>query len=282
MPSPTDDGPELPTNFLDQSDSIATSGDVKHLDAILKRWQSHVAPSEIPFDELRQVLYSAISANQVAVVSLLLNRGAKVEEDIGDAARLANASTDMYRVFLDHGWDINSRDVRGRPFVQTVLDDRPLLEFLISNNADLNARGLRWDTTALDLAAATKPLSTVKFLLSHGATIAGANPLHEAASSSTEEDRREIMKFFLDDCRVDINAISQYGHRMNKRDGDENGTPLQAAIRSGNRDRIRLLLERGADLDVRNERQQTALEYARDYEFDVGIRILEEKMGFSG
>lgn len=50
--------------------------------------------------------------------SLLLSRGAKVEEDIGDAARLANASTDMYQVFLNHGWDVNSRDVRGRPFVQ--------------------------------------------------------------------------------------------------------------------------------------------------------------------
>ena len=86
------------------------------------------------------------------------------------------------------------------------------------------------------------------------------------------------MKFFLDDCRVDINAISHFGHRMNKRDGDENGTPLQAAIRSGNKDRIRLLLERSADMDVRNERQQTALEYARNYGFDVGIRILEEKM----
>ena len=118
MPSPTDDGPELPTNFLDQSDSAARSSDMKQLDAILTRWQSHVAPSDIPFDELRQVLYNAISANQVAVVSLLLKRGAKVEEDIGDAARLANASTDMYQVFLDHGWDVNSRDVRGRPFVQ--------------------------------------------------------------------------------------------------------------------------------------------------------------------
>ena len=90
------------------------------------------------------------------------------------------------------------------------------------------------------------------------------------------------MEFFLDDCRVDVNAISQFGHRMNKRSGDENGTPLQAAIRSGNADRIRFLLERGADPDVRNERQQTALEYARDYGFDVGIHILEEKMGVSG
>ena len=90
------------------------------------------------------------------------------------------------------------------------------------------------------------------------------------------------MNFFLDDCRVDINAISQFGHRMNKRSGDENGTPLHAAIRSGNKDRIRLLLERGANPEVRNERQQTALEYAKDYEFDVGIRTLEEEIGDSG
>ena len=69
---------------------------------------------------------------------------------------------------------------------------------------------------------------------------------------------------------------------MNKRNGDENGTPLQAAIRSGNKDRMRLLLERGADPDVRNEREQTALEYARYHGFDVGIQILEEKLGGSG
>ena len=87
------------------------------------------------------------------------------------------------------------------------------------------------------------------------------------------------MTFFLDDCHVEINAISTFGHRMNKRSGDENGTPLQAAIRSGDKDRMRLLLERGADPDVRNECEQTALEYARHHGFDVGIRILEEKVG---
>ena len=118
MPSTADDEADYSTNFLDQSDSASASGDVNRLDAILTRWHAHVAPSHIPPDELRQVLYNAIYANQVAVVSLLLNRGAKVEEDIGDAARLANASTDMYQVFLNHGWDVNSRDVRGRPFVQ--------------------------------------------------------------------------------------------------------------------------------------------------------------------
>lgn len=90
------------------------------------------------------------------------------------------------------------------------------------------------------------------------------------------------MTFFLDKCHVDINAMSTFGHRINKRSGDENGTPLQAAIRSGNEDRMRLLLDRGADPDVRNEIELTALEYARENEFDVGIRILEEKVGGGG
>ena len=116
----------------------------------------------------------------------------------------------------------------------------------------------------------------------HGATVAGANPLHQAASSSTEEDRRETIAFSLDDCHVDINAISTFGHRMNKRSGDGNGMPLQAAIRSGNKDRMRLLLERGADPDVRNEREHTALEYARYHGFDVGIQTSEEKVAGSG
>ena len=56
---------------------------------------------------------------------------------------------------------------------------------------------------------------------------------------------------------------------MNNRNKDENGTPLPAAIRSGGRDRMRLLMDRGVDPNVRNQRGQTALEYARHYEFDV-------------
>lgn len=87
------------------------------------------------------------------------------------------------------------------------------------------------------------------------------------------------MTFLLDEGHVDVNALSTFGHRVNKRGGDENGTPLHAAVRSGNEDRIRLLLDKGADPDVRNEVEQTALEYARENEFDVGIRILEEKVG---
>ena len=89
-------------------------------------------------------------------------------------------------------------------------------------------------------------MAVVKFLLAHGAKISGANPLHEAASSSTtNHDQREMMAFLLDETGIDIDVLSTFGHRINKVNGDENGTPLHAAIRSGQEDSIVFLLDRG-------------------------------------
>ena len=90
------------------------------------------------------------------------------------------------------------------------------------------------------------------------------------------------MAFLLDEAGVDINAVSTFGHRINKRTGDENGTPLHAAVRSGKEDNIMFLLDRGADTERTNVRGMTPLEYAKNYDFDMGIRILEEWTGSMG
>lgn len=162
---------------------------------------------------------------------------------------------------------------------RTVLGNEPLVEFLLDHGADINARSDRWDTTSLDVAAAANGVAVVKFLLAHGAKIAGANPLHQAASSSTKtHDQQEMMAFLIDETGIDINALSTFGHRINKVNGDENGTPLHAAIRSGEEHRVIFLLDRGSDLEKKNEMGDTPLEYARRWGFAEGVRILEERM----
>ena len=154
------------------------------------------------------------------------------------------------------------------------MDDQPLLEWFLARGVNINARSDRWNSTALDLAAGAKPLSVVKMLIQHGASTAKANPLHAAASS--ESDRRDVMAYFLD-MGIDINGVSSFGRRMNKRAGDEDGTPLHAAIRGGTVENINFLLDRGADPAAKTVMGHTALEYAKRHDFDVGRKVLESR-----
>jgi ankyrin repeat protein len=90
------------------------------------------------------------------------------------------------------------------------------------------------------------------------------------------------MMAFLLDYGIDINEISTFGYRRSKRAGDENGTPLHAAVRSGFEDRISFLLDRGADPNVKTECGDTALDYARRWNFETGIKVLEARLDTKG
>ncbi len=86
----------------------------------------------------------------------------------------------------------------------------------------------------LDLAATCKDVTVVQFLLAHAGRIAGANPLHQAAGSSTTDyDQREMMAFLLDEVGMDINAFSTFGNHINTRRGYAKRTPLHAAVTNG-------------------------------------------------
>jgi ankyrin repeat protein len=154
------------------------------------------------------------------------------------------------------------------------LDDEPLLEWLLAHDVDINAKSDRWNSTALDLAAEARPLPVVKRLIQHGASTAHANPLHSAASS--EKDRREILDYLLG-LGLDISGMSSFGSRVNKRTGDEDRTPLHAAIRAGNPLHMNFLLDRGADPRAKTIMGYTALEYAIYQGFDAWREVLESR-----
>ncbi len=110
----------MSSEFEAQLEQMATTGNVELLDALLTKWQTQNAPKELAADDLKYALHTAISANQVGAVACLLQRGATLDADCGQTAHRANASFDMYQTFLAHGWDVNSKNVTGRPFIQCV------------------------------------------------------------------------------------------------------------------------------------------------------------------
>ena len=72
-----------------------------------------------------------------------------------------------------------------------------------------------------------------------------------------------------------VNALLDRGAVINARDKYGN-TALYYAARSGNLPKVQLLLSRGADQEIRNDRGETALSIAQDWKRVEVIRVLKE------
>lgn len=158
---------------------------------------------------------------------------------------------DTVRGLLQRGMDPNSRNPQGQTALHLALRDQsgrvaqalwasPTLEF-----DALNASG----ETPLMMAALRGDLAWVQRLVERGAKThkEGWSPLHYAATGPEPK----VVAFLLDR-GAPINALSPNRH-----------TPLMMAVRYGDEGSVDLLIARGADKSLRNDRDLDAAEYAR-------------------
>lgn len=138
-----------------------------------------------------------------------------------------------------------------------MLDDQPELVASFSHDG--------W--TPLHLAAHFGQLAIVDLLLARGAEVdarshnALANtPLHAALAGEHRATARRLVEH-----RADVNAIEEGGY-----------TPLHQAADLGDVEMVRLLLERGARIDVKTEDDRTPQDLARA----KGHVAVAEKLGF--
>lgn len=144
-----------------------------------------------------------------------------------------------------------------------VLKNEGLTRWFLAHGASPNAPASLLFRTPIMLAASFAPLSTVKLLCAHAESL---DDVLQSAAESDAEGRLEVMEFLLDE-GSDINAIKWEHHASSYHnfEGAGLGTALHYAIIGGFKDRIELLLKRGARVDVPNSMGQTALEVARVY-----------------
>ena len=111
------------------------------------------------------------------------------------------------------------------------------------------------------LAASGAPLSVMKLLCDHSTSL--DNALQCAAESNTE-GRLEVMELLLDH-GADIDAVKWKHHHFSYEcfEITHLGTALHHAIMGGFKDRVQLLLSRGANIDIKNSLGQTAVDMAR-------------------
>lgn len=209
--------------------------------------------------------------------TLLQWMGASVGASISSWA-LADAATDFQtaitrdnfvtvRKLLQQGIDPNVLDERGQPALVKAMQ----LESLRVAQELLKAPNIRIDDasaageTALMLACIKGHLDVVQQLLAMGARVnqPGWAPLHYAASADTEHSVT-IAQLLLDQ------------HAYIDAESPNKSTPLMLAAQYGSEGMVQLLLDAGADVQLRNQLGLSAVDFARRSEREFMVRTLDQ------
>jgi ankyrin repeat protein len=195
------------------------------------------------------------------VITIVFNANASSYVDFFRAVNVDNA--DKVAELLSRGFDPNTVSESGQvglylamredcPKVATVLLASPALKIDAAN-----AIG----ETALMMAALNGRLDWAKKLLDRGAQVQkpGWSPVHYAASGPSTE----LLALLLDR-GADINALAPNG-----------STPLMMAVRFGTEDSVKLLVQRGADKKLLNDRNLSAADLARNIDRTWLLPLLE-------
>jgi ankyrin repeat protein len=240
----------------------------------------------------------AVRAGHRDVVELLLDAGADVNDQLADATSalhlaIINAHFELAVNLVKRGAQVNHNRPGWTPLHQLTWTRRPnqnrgllppvptgslgsmdLAKVLIEHGADPNARmtrqptkdlhrhmGTRLGSTPLLNAAKLADAEMMRFLLAHGAdpalkTVTNTTLLMWAAgvgiwnigeSAGTNEEALAAVKVALE-TGADVNAVD-----------DRNETALHGAAYRGANEVVKLLVEKGANLNVKNENAWTPL-----------------------
>ena len=164
---------------------------------------------------------------------------------------------------LNRGFDPNTANESGQVALYLAMkEDSPKVAAVLLSSPTLkidatNAVG----ETALMMAALNGRLNLAKKLLDHGAQVQkpGWSPVHYAASGPSTE----LLALLLDR-GANVNALAPNG-----------STPLMMAARFGTEDSVKLLVQRGADKKLLNDRNLSAADMVRNLDRPWLLRWLE-------
>ena len=224
-------------------------------------------------------LIEAVRNNDLASVRRLIDAGADVNihDPQGGATPLMYASVyftpEGMLFLLDKGADPNAKNEAGATALMWAMGDMRKIRMLVAKGADVNARANTGRTPLLLAAAHAGSAEKVEFLLAKGAQVnaldrAGLNALAEAAAAGDVAVLKLLLAKggdvhikqsarFIDIRRADTEIIHEVVRRADRR--SVGITPMMFAVNSGNREAVRLLLERDPDVNAETKASLTAL-----------------------
>ncbi|MBT4884838.1 MAG: hypothetical protein HON55_01630, partial [Legionellales bacterium] len=173
------------------------------------------------------------------------------------------------KAFITKGANINAKDNKGYTPLHTAIEHRNLrsVNALIEKNADVNAKDNQ-GYTPLHMAVFQSETVILQALITKGANInandnQGYTPLHIAAFQSETETLQALIKVE----KIDLNAKNKQGN-----------TPLHMAAIGGHIDIVKVLLEKGAEVGIKNSQDYTALNIAHQGDNQEIIKLIETAM----
>ena len=162
---------------------------------------------------------------------------------------LTKGHNDAFTFLIDKGADVNLQDHRGYTALHHAVESKNFdaLSCLVHNGADVNLFTSMYKHTPLMLACQSHNMETINFLLNKGANVNlqdrnGQSALHFASSD---------ICYWLIQHLADVNMCDNH-----------NCTPLMLASRNRDVEKVAMLIENGAKVDLQDEDGNTALHHA--------------------
>jgi ankyrin repeat protein len=206
-------------------------------------------------------LLAAITAKNTVYAKLLIDKGANVNVRLSSkeshtplrAAIKNNLDIEIIKSLILAGADLNEKG-----------DDPPLLHFvlnsgmdeiaklLIEHGADINLENNKGETPLFEAVRWTKDdnYDFLQFMIAHGACL----DVHDKQGNSLLHPARSCF-----DNRVLTFLVESLHQYINTQNLDHARTPLHCAVLNNDIDYIRVLLDKGADPNVKNKGGETAL-----------------------
>ncbi|MFZ4063274.1 MAG: ankyrin repeat domain-containing protein [Polynucleobacter sp.] len=176
---------------------------------------------------------------------------AQTEDQIADFTKAAKFD-DVSEVqsLLSKGISPNTKDPKGNPMLFVAIREKSLkvVDLLIANKSiDVNLTNKSGETPLM-IASIDGELEVDKLLVQKGAEVnrIGWTPLHYACTTG----KLEVAQYLVAN-GAKVNALSP-----------SDTTPLMMAVHSGNDQLVKFLLDKGADLKMRNHEGYSAIDVA--------------------
>lgn len=267
--------------------SLCSAIDARDLDRVKKLVKdgANVNAKSKSYPSGQTPLFKAVCKDAQDIVKFLLDNGVSVDEKyenyyLGNILHLAAYCNhaDILKLLLKKGADFNLKNVNGRTPIDVAIqrDNHSAIYALLDAGAGTIKQRLRYGAYVdenkninafLFIAIEDCDLNKVKKLVRDGANVntqseagwVGETPLYSAVCSHT----KDIVEFLLDN-GARVNEIGEYSK----------ATVLHLAAIISSADMLKLLLEKGADFNLKDVEGKTPLDVAIKHKELRSVRVL--------